>query len=47
MDSDILGKSSSCSLSLSGTGGARLDDKEVREGEVDPLVLMLNLEGRG
>lgn len=47
IDSDILGKSSSFSLNLSGTGGARLDDNEVRDGEDDPLVLILNLEGRG
>lgn len=47
IDNDIRGKTSELSLYLSGTGGARLEENEVREGEVDPLVLILNLEGKG
>lgn len=46
IDNDILGKSSLLSF-LSGTGGGGFDDKEVLEGDVDPLVLTLNLEGNG
>lgn len=46
VDNDILGRSSPWSY-LSGTGGGGLDDNEVREGDVDPLVLTLNLEGNG
>lgn len=54
VDSDILGISSppaTVNVSfLSGTGGAAMPEFEIidiREGEVDPLVETLNLEGKG
>ncbi len=46
IDKDMRGMSS-LPLYLSGRGGRGLDDNEARDGDVEPLVLTLNLEGKG
>lgn len=46
IDKDIRGMSS-LPLYLSGRGGSGLGDNEARDGDVEPRVLTLNLEGKG